>query len=84
VENTLRWGDGNILKYISLYLIEWEMFFKSSIRRIFSIESRLPPKEWFLVELLLHLLQDRDDHVKGWSLARVLIHADLDEFGHVW
>ena len=32
---------------------------------------------------LPHLLQDRYDLVKGWPLARVLVHADLDELGHV-
>ena len=34
--------------------------------------------------LLLHLLEDRNDHVKSRSLARILIHADPDQLGHVW
>ena len=34
--------------------------------------------------LFLHLLKDRDDLLKGWPLARVLVHADPDELGHVW
>ena len=33
--------------------------------------------------LLLHLLEDGDDLVEGWPLARVLVHADPDELGHV-
>ena len=35
--------------------------------------------EW----LFLHLLKDGDDLLKGGPLARVLIHADPDELGHV-
>lgn len=30
-----------------------------------------------------HLLQDREDHVEGRPLARVLIHTDADQFGDV-
>jgi len=33
--------------------------------------------------LVFHLLQDGDDHVKAGPLAWFLVHADLDESGHV-
>ena len=33
--------------------------------------------------LFLHLLKDRDDLLEGGPLARVLVHADPDELGHV-
>lgn len=28
-----------------------------------------------------HLLQDGENHVKGWPLAGVLVHTDADQFG---
>ena len=33
--------------------------------------------------LVFHFLQDGDDHVKARSLAWLLVHADVDESGHV-
>ena len=37
----------------------------------------------FSLFLLFHLFEDGYDHVEGRPLARVLVHADPDELGHV-